>query len=1285
MPDALPPIHYPEDLPVSGRREDILAALRSHQVVVVAGATGSGKTTQLPKMLLELGKARIAHTQPRRIAARSVAERVAEELGVSLGGLVGYKVRFTDQVSRATRVAVMTDGILLNEIHRDPDLRRYDAIVIDEAHERSLTVDFLLGYLKRLLPRRPDLTVVVTSATIDPESFARHFAVNDVPAPVVEVSGRTYPVEIRYRPLVPDAGPEGSAERVNAAGDKDGKSSLGKERGLAAASLSKDRGRATASLSAATDDADDAGPDDTEPNDVPTAILDALRELEREPPGDVLVFLSGEAEIRDAMDAIQGARLRGTEVLPLYGRLSAAEQHRVFEAPPPGTRRRVILSTNVAETSLTVPGIRYVIDEGTARISRWSARSKVQRLPIEPISQASAAQRAGRSGRLAPGIAIRLYAEDDFMRRPEYTEPEILRTDLAAVLLQMAVLDLGDIADFPFLEPPDRRGVRDGMQLLQELGAIDRDGDVTRLGRELSRIPLDPRLGRMLLAARELGVLEDVLPIVAGLSIQDPRERPEAAREVADRAHRRHADSTSDFVTLLRLWRHLEEQQATLSGNAFRKLLKTEYLSYLRVREWQDVVRQLRQVLDLPRTAPARETVDAERVHKAILAGLLSRIGVKAEPAKGADPREKRRRTEYLGARNARFAIHPSSALARKGPDAVMAAELVETSRLFARTVAAIDPAWAEEWARDLVVRNYSEPRWDARRGEAVADERVTLYGVPIVPRRRIRYARIDPDHARELFIRHALVAEEGEEAPLGPVAAFDRLPRSLTAFHRANAEVRARLAELEERSRRRDLTLDDEAFVAWYRARIPIGVDSTREFERWWRREREASPDLLTMREEEFLSGEEEGEERGAGFPEAWDAGGRAFPILYRHAPGAADDGVTVVIPREQLAGLDPTPFGWLVPGLREELVAALIKTLPKVLRREVVPAGDWARRLLPDLPAEPHGSLTEQLAAVIKKATFAPVTAGDFDESRLPDHLRMNFRITAAPAPPPRIREKDARDEAGSNAGSPNRGARRPDSGRSMTGRPDVLGEGRDLRALQERFRVAPAQRAAAARAATAERRVAAIPAERLEGTVRYVLEHLSREEKLALAVGPYPSPRALAEDAARAVLIGGGELSPDALLPVVALAARILTKGRDVEKAIKAATTLTLVGPLGDAKAQLAALIHPGFIQAAGLERLPRIPVYLDGILLRVQKLPESPGRDRVRQSEIEHATELYRRAGGPLPLAPETPPGLARVRWLLEELRLSLFAQTLPTSEPVSVQRIQRAITEAAART
>ncbi|MEP6481793.1 MAG: ATP-dependent RNA helicase HrpA, partial [Rhodoglobus sp.] len=652
------PITYPPDLPVSQRRDDISAAIRNHQVVIVAGATGSGKTTQLPKMLLELGYNSIGHTQPRRIAARTIAERISEELGQEVGQLVGYQVRFTDRVGKDTKIKLMTDGILLNEIHRDRDLKKYDAIIIDEAHERSLTVDFLLGYLKQLLPRRPDLKVVITSATIDPESFSRHFASPaGIGAPIIEVSGRTYPVEIRYRPLVAEISE-----------DEDGE---------------------------ASDD-----------RDYLQGINDALDELARESDGDVLVFLSGENEIRDAEDAIKGRNLPNTEVLPLYGRLSAADQHRVFQpSTVAGTRRRIVLATNVAETSLTVPGIRYVIDAGTARISRYSVRSKIQRLPIEAISQASANQRSGRSGRTSDGIAIRLYSEEDFAKRPEFTEPEILRTNLAAVILQMISLGLGDIANFPFLQPPDSRGIKDGLDLLKELGAVDGRQAITRIGKQLSQLPIDPRLARMVVESKQHATTREVMAIVSGLSIQDPRERPLERRAQADQQHARFVDPTSDFITLLNLWNYLEEKQKELSGNAFRRLVKSEYLNYLRVREWQDVFRQLARMAKplgltvnesrLPTEhSPVGAGVAGSRsdphsssagIHRSLLSGLLSQLGLKDAAKK-----------DYVGARNTRFVIFPGSALAKKQPAAIMSAELVETSRLFARMNGSIDPAWAE-------------------------------------------------------------------------------------------------------------------------------------------------------------------------------------------------------------------------------------------------------------------------------------------------------------------------------------------------------------------------------------------------------------------------------------------------------------------------------------------------------------------------------------------------------------------------------------------------------------
>ena len=755
----VPEITYPEDLPVSERRDDIAAAIRDHQVVVVAGETGSGKTTQLPKICLELGRGiegTIGHTQPRRIAARAVAERVAEELGVELGGAVGYQVRFADHSSRDTLVKVMTDGILLAELQRDRDLRRYDTIIIDEAHERSLNVDFLLGYLKRLLPRRPDLKVIITSATIDPQRFADHFAAPGRPVPVVEVSGRTYPVEVRYRPL----------ER--------------EEEGA-------------------------------EPVDQVTGIVEAVEELWTESRGDggsqdILVFLSGEREIRDGAEALSALNLPATEVLPLFGRLSAAEQHRVFSRHD---GRRIVLSTNVAETSLTVPGIRYVVDTGTARISRYSQRTKVQRLPIEPISQASANQRSGRCGRLADGICIRLYAEEDYLARPEFTDPEILRTNLASVILQMTSLRLGDVARFPFLDPPDSRQITDGVRLLEELRAVETTPDtegrearrqLTAYGKRLAQLPVDPRLGRMLLEADRLGCLREVLVVVSAMSIQDPRERPLERQELANAAHKRFADEHSDFAAYLNLWRYLQEQQKALSGSAFRRMCKAEFLHYLRIREWQDLHQQLRQAaksagLDTSRSARQGEP-DLDTMHRALLAGLLSHVGSRDEVKR-----------EYLGARGARFGISPGSSLFRKQPQFVMAGELVETTRLWARDVARIDPLWAEEAGEHLVKRSYSEPRWSAKQGSAVATERVTLYGVPIVLARTVGYARVDAAESRHLFIQRALV--EGDWT-------------TRHRFFHDNTALVERLSELEARTRRRDLIVGDEALYAFYDKRIP-------------------------------------------------------------------------------------------------------------------------------------------------------------------------------------------------------------------------------------------------------------------------------------------------------------------------------------------------------------------------------------------------------------------------------------------------------------------------------
>ncbi len=1285
-----PVIFYPPELPVSAAREEIADAIRDNQVVIVAGATGSGKTTQLPKICLDLGRERIAHTQPRRLAARTIAERVAEELQVELGGLVGYKVRFTDKVSDDTRIALMTDGILLNEIHRDRLLRRYDTIIIDEAHERSLNVDFLLGYLVRILPERPDLKVIITSATIDPESFARHFATPEgVPAPVIEVSGRTFPVEIRYREQT----------------------------------------------------------EETEESDEVTAIVAALRELDREEPGDVLVFLPGEAEIRDAADAVRGAYAKDrspTEVLPLYGRLSAAEQHRVFEkSRVAGVRRRVVLATNVAETSLTVPGIRYVIDTGTARISRYSNRSKVQRLPIEAISQASANQRSGRAGRTSDGIAIRLYSEEDFDKRAEFTEPEILRTSLASVILQMLSLGFGDITAFPFLTPPDSRGVKAAVDLLTELGAVTGSGDaprLTRIGRDISRIPIDPRFARMLIEAGRPGggdVTRDVLAIVAGMSIQDVRERPsqeapQSVRDEADRMHARFTDPTSDFLSILNLWNHLREQQRELGSSAFRRLCRSEHLNYVRVREWFDVHRQLRSLVR-EKDSSRGGTADPDAIHRALLAGLLSQIGILDErnTGKGLDPKKKRM-AEYRGARGIRFSIFPGSALRKKAPQAVMAAEIVETSRTYARTVAAIDPAWAEALAGDLAKRQVTEPHWSKDAGAAVAYEKVTLFGVEIIPRRRVQFARIDRAASREMFVRHALV--EGEWDPT-------RIDKRVSAFWRSNAELRKRLEKLEERERRRDILAGDEAVFRFYDERIPTDVFDVRSFEKWWRDALAATPKLLVMREADLLDDESRADQ--SEFPTRWTQGDQVLGLAYRFEPGATDDGVSVVIPLPLLAQIEDRGFDWQVPGLRAELVTGLLRALPKAIRRHVVPAADWADKFGAELAGDgpeshgglPHRTLKEALARLIQPLANQLVSAADFEDDRVPAHLRMNFRavdergrvagsnrdlsalqaeladrarssVARSIATPPRRPGPSKGPQPAAAATSIEKDGltawtfgELPEvldtrvAGGVVRGYPAIVDQGKTVSVRVESTADAAAT---ATRAGVLRLVLLGVPS-----PSSYVQQHLTSQEKLALAASPYQSAAALIEDCRAAVvqstidrLAPGGLVRTEAefvrvrdavsaslvddLFACVSLVARILTKTRDVERGIRSQNSLALLGPLNDIRTQLSGLLHPGFVSAAGVERLTHFPRYLDGMLERLKTLANEPGKDRTRMSEFERMAKAFEDAGGAIPLPADAPPALVETRWLLEEYRVSVFAQRLGTAQPVSPQRIMKVL-------
>ena len=1189
-------ITYPADLPVSQRRQEILEAIRDHQVVVIAGATGSGKTTQIPKICLELGRTSIAHTQPRRIAARAVAERIAEELKVELGGLVGYQVRFTDKASADTKVKVMTDGILLNAMQRHRNLEPYDTIIIDEAHERSLNIDFLLGYLKQLLPKRPDLKVIVTSATIDPESFSKHF--ND--APIIEVSGRTFPIEVRYRTTARDAD-------------------------------------------------DDSDPDEqTTASDYLDGIVNALDELKDEPDGDTLVFLSGESEIRDAQEAIEGrvtsgALGKGVEVLPLYGRLSSAEQHRVFETSKmAGLRRRIILATNVAETSLTIPNIKYVIDAGTARISRYSPRAKVQRLPIEAISKASANQRAGRAGRTSPGVVIRLYSEEDFESRPEFTDPEILRTNLASVILQAAQLGLGDISAFPFLQSPDARGIKDGLGLLGELGAVkDPKGktvELTKVGRDLARLPIEPRFGRMLLESKKAGLVREVMVIVAGLTIQDPRERPLAKRPQAEVSHARFADPTSDFLSLLNLWNYIETQQSKLSSSAFRRLCKAEYLNYLRVREWQDLIKQLKSVAKPLDIVAEQPKVDPDGIHKCLLSGLLSQIGLKQlSDKKAADLVKKpaKASNEYLGSNAKKFVIFPGSTLAKKPPAAVMSAELVETSRLFARMNAAINPEWAEALAGDLVKRSFSEPHWEKSQGAVVAYERVMLFGVPIVVSRRMQYSRIDESLCRDLFIRHALVHGEWD---------------SKQQFERANQQLLKQLEALADRARKPQFAPDDEDVYRFFNARIPQEVISTRSFEGWWRKAKHETPDLLTMTRDDLLPPEIQ-PPSDQDNPKVWSLGERKLKLRYRYEPGAPDDGVTVDVPVELLAQISADEFDWLVPGMRAELIAELIRGLPKNIRRNVVPAADWAVKALDVLPEQPDEPLVATLAKTLRTLSGTHMTAADFNFAALPTSLRMSYRVV---------------DEKGR-----------------------TLGLGLDLDILKAKLvpvAAGEAPKKAAVNLVKKTQELAGAVREKIASPADYVAEHLSKEEKLSLVAVGYKNTSAFVDDVITA-LIGqeinnrGLEANPDDIRAAVVeqsieqsfAAAKIVEKiavaARQASKAISEIQDMSVLHILTAEKAHIAELVSSNVVSSAGLERITRIPVYLQASKIRIEKLLENPERDRIAELELLEALAILEKA----PLERR-----ALVKWMIEELRISLFAQTLGTAESVSVQRIKKAI-------
>ncbi|MGQ0839056.1 ATP-dependent RNA helicase HrpA [Actinokineospora sp.] len=1230
---SVPALKYPEELPISQRRADILAAIRDHQVVIVAGETGSGKTTQLPKICLELGRGvtgLIGHTQPRRLAARTVAERIAEEVGTPLGETVGWKVRFTDQVGDRTLVKVMTDGILLAEIQHDRQLHQYDTIIIDEAHERSLNIDFLLGYLSRLLPQRPDLKVVITSATIDPERFSRHFG----DAPIVEVSGRTYPVEVRYRPLVDPEDPEADPDRDQTQG-----------------------------------------------------ILDAVGELCAEGPGDILVFLSGEREIRDTADALAADNLRDTEILPLYARLSSAEQHRVFQRHG---GRRVVLATNVAETSLTVPGIKYVVDPGTARISRYSNRLKVQRLPIEPVSQASANQRKGRCGRTSDGICVRLYSEDDFLARPEFTDPEILRTNLASVILQMTAADLGDMADFPFIEPPDKRHIADGVQLLQELGALDpAESDVrkrlTPMGRQLAQLPVDPRLARMVIEADKAGCVSEVMVIAAALSIQDPRERPQDKQQAAAEKHARFADQDSDFVSYLNLWNHLREQQKELSGNRFRKQCKAEFLNYLRVREWQDIHSQLRQVVRQLGCTPNDVAADPRNVHLALLAGLLSHVGFR-------DPAGK----EYFGARNAKFAVFPGSALFKKPPRWVMAAELVETTRLWGRIAARIEPEWVEPLAAHLVKRTYSEPHWEARQGSVVAMEKVTLYGLPIVVARKVQYGRIDPEMSRDLFIRNALV--EGDW-------------QTRHRFFHENRDLLKEVEELEHRTRRRDILVDDETLFQFYDERVPADVVSGRHFDSWWKKARHERPDLLSYSKSMLLN-DSARDVRDQDFPDTLQQHGLALPLTYRFEPGRADDGVTARVPISVLNQLQGDGFSLQVPGLREEVVTALIRSLPKPLRRNFVPVPDFAKAVVHRLGAVEE-SLPDAVGRELRALTGITIPRDAWQLDTVPEHLKTTFQVvdgdrTLAQGKDlgalkqqlkSKLRESLAKatvdlERSGLTSwtiGTLPKVARTEQNGLVVTAYPALVDEGGTVAV---RMLDTEIDQRRAMWLGTRGLVLLGVPS-----PVKHAVRGLSNQAKLALSHNPHGGVPALLADcvdcaADHLIAEAGGPAWDEAgftrlrehvrvglnptVLDVLDKARKVVTAWTDVQNRLTRTAGPIFVEAVADIREQLAALIFPGFITATGHSRLSDVERYLRGIERRLDKLPERPDRDTAWMHQVQDLEDAYHEQLDQLRPAARETDQVRAVWWMIEELRISYFAQTLGASGAISDKRIRKAI-------
>ena len=1221
------PIVFPESLPVSQRKAEIEKLLSEHQVIVVAGETGSGKTTQLPKMCLELGFGNlgtIGHTQPRRIAARSVAARIAEELQTELGDLVGYKVRFNDQISDNTQIKLMTDGILLAEIQTDRFLNQYSCLIIDEAHERSLNNDFILGYLKQLLPRRPDLKVIITSATIDVERFSKHF--NN--APIIEVSGRTYPVEVRYRPVAEE------------------------------------------------DDQDQL-----------QGILNAVDELQAEGRGDILIFMNGEREIRDTAEALQKQNLKHTEILPLFARLSAQEQNKIFH---PSGLNRIVLATNVAETSLTVPGIKYVIDPGTARISRYSYRTKVQRLPIEPISQASANQRKGRCGRVSEGICIRLYSEEDFNNRPEFTDPEILRTNLASVILQMTALGLDDIEAFPFVDAPDKRHIQDGVKLLEELGAFEtvqtKSGEkrrLTTIGRQLAKFPVDPRLAKMLLSAVDFGSVYEVMIIVSALSIQDPRERPTDKQQASDEKHRRFADKKSDFLAFLNLWNYVQEQQKELTKNQFRRQCQKDFLNYLRIREWQDIYQQIRLAVREMGLPINSERAEYQQIHTALLSGLLSHIGLKEVE-----------KQQYLGARNAHFAIFPNSVLFKKQPKWVMAAELVETSKLWGRMVAEIEPEWIEPLAEHLTKKSYSEPRWSKSRGAVIADEKVSLYGVPIVAARPVNYGAIDPRVSREIFIQSALV--EGDW-------------NTKHKFFKQNQQLIREVEELEHKSRRRDILVDERTLFEFYDQRIGTGVVSQKHFDTWWKKAEKQDPELLNF-ERSFLINDDAEQVSKLDFPNFWHQGNLKLKLTYQFEPGTDADGVTVHIPLPLLNQVDMTGFDWLIPGLREELVIALIKSLPKSYRRNFVPAPNYAQAFLGRaVPLEKP--LLDTLIHELRRMTGVSVEAEHWNWEQIPSHLKMTFRVVDENGK--KIAESMNLDElkfslkervqesisAVADDGIEQSGLHiwsfaelpqcyeQKQRGFSVKAFPAIVDE-KDavgIKLFETEFEQAVAMQQGLRRLLLLN----------VPSPIKYLHEKLPNKAKLGLYFTPFGRVLDLIDDCIACAVdkliadFGGfvwneegfdklrdfvRENVNEVTVDIAQKVEQILTLTHQLNQRLKGKMDFTMVFALSDMKSQISGLIYQGFVQKSGYARLPDLLRYLQAIDKRMDKLAQDVNRDRAAMLRVEQVQQAYQQLLAKLPKSKPISDEVAEIRYMIEELRVSLFAQQLGTKYQVSDKRI-----------